>query len=214
MIEVHKMFVPKTAHFYTLGTVSPAVERFWFVCHGYGQLAQYFLRRFDVLHDQRTLIVAPEGFSRFYTEGFNGPVGASWMTREDRLDEIHDFSEFLQMLYDQFVPQLSPQVSITLFGFSQGCATICRWALARHPHFHRMLLYAGSLPTDLDFLSEKTYLSSRELTWIYGHSDQYITPDRVSAQLDFAKAQQLDLHVLTFDGGHEVRRDVLQQLAG
>jgi hypothetical protein len=60
------------------------------VTHGYGQLAKTFIRRFEPIMDAQTLVVAPEGLSRFYWGGFDGPVVASWMTREDRLDEIAD----------------------------------------------------------------------------------------------------------------------------
>jgi hypothetical protein len=48
--------------------------------------------------------VAPEGLSRFYFEGgFHGPgskVGATWMTREDRLAKIEDYVGYLDALHD------------------------------------------------------------------------------------------------------------------
>ena len=36
--------------------------------HGYGQLAEYFIRKFNVLEEQNICVIAPEGFSRFYLE--------------------------------------------------------------------------------------------------------------------------------------------------
>jgi len=34
--------VARTARYYQLGELSSATKQIWFVCHGYGQLAEYF----------------------------------------------------------------------------------------------------------------------------------------------------------------------------
>ena len=47
----------------------------WIVFHGYGQLAKFFLRKFNLLFEDNTLIVAPEGLNHFYLKGFSGRVG-------------------------------------------------------------------------------------------------------------------------------------------
>src|SRR5438477_56805 len=71
--------------------------------------------------------VAPEGLSRFYlTESpAERRVGASWMTREDRLHEIDDYVRYLDGVYGNVVPR---NARVTALGFSQGTATVCRWA--------------------------------------------------------------------------------------
>ncbi|MEL6276926.1 MAG: phospholipase, partial [Bacteroidota bacterium] len=81
----HRLPVQRTAHFYTLGEPSANVKRMWFACHGYGQLASTFIRKFDQLAGAEDYVVAPEGLSRFYWQGFTGKVVASWMTSADRL---------------------------------------------------------------------------------------------------------------------------------
>src|ERR1051325_10016453 len=52
-------------------------------------------------HGRRRL-VAPEGLSRFYLSerATERRVGASWMTREDRLAEIADYLGYLDAVYD------------------------------------------------------------------------------------------------------------------
>jgi len=89
-IEEITLKTERTARIALLGRPGPEVRHLWLVLHGYRQLAPYFLRKFAPLARPDTLIAAPEGLSRFYLEGYYGKVGASWMTREARLDEIAD----------------------------------------------------------------------------------------------------------------------------
>lgn len=214
MLHPHKITVPKTAHFYTLGIPSKRIRRFWIVCHGYGQLAKNFIRRFDVLDDGQTLVLAPEGLSRFYWGGFTGEPVASWMTKENRLDEIADYCHYLQLLYHRYTPQLAADVQIVLLGFSQGCATQCRWAMRDFPHFHHLVLWAGLPPDDLDFSAHAPFFSSKKLHFVYGTQDPFLTEERLNWAADFTKAQNLDFEVMTFDGKHEVEREALLKLNG
>ncbi|MFW6202332.1 MAG: hypothetical protein ACOC8B_07130, partial [Gemmatimonadota bacterium] len=84
-----------------------APREIWFVCHGYRQLAGRFVRRFAPLDDGNRLIVAPEALSRFYLDDDGGPhgpdarIGATWMTRADRENEIRDYVDYLDTLYER-----------------------------------------------------------------------------------------------------------------
>ena len=213
MIEAHQMQVPRTAHFYTIGKPGKHVKRFWIVCHGYGQLAKFFIRKFDVLSDEKTFVLAPEGFSRFYTEGLSGKVGASWMTKEDRLVEIDDYANYLSTLYDKFTPQLADDVQIILLGFSQGCATQMRWMMKRFPRYDALMLWAGLVPEDLDYKPHRDYFSRRALHFVYGTNDQFITDERLREHEQLLREQQLDFQAHTFDGEHTIDRRALQKLA-
>lgn len=212
-MQAHKITIPKTAHYYTLGQPGKHIRKLWIVCHGYGQLASTFIYKFEGLDDGQTLVLAPEGLSRFYWGGLTGPVVASWMTKHDRLDEIVDYSNFLQQLYDLTVPQLAEDVQITLLGFSQGCATQCRWILNKLPHFHQLILWAGLLPEDVDYKIHQAYFSDKKLTFVYGKQDEFVTEERLFWQRDFAAEQGLEFDTVVFEGKHEVDRAVLQQLA-
>lgn len=208
----HTITVPKTAHFYTLGRPGPEIRYCWIACHGYGQLAKHFIHKFSEVTREDTFILAPEGFSRFYWKGFSGDVGASWMTREDRLAEIADYTNYLQTLYDQFIPLLSPTVRIVLFGFSQGCATHLRWVMRHFPRFDHLVLWAGTVPEDLDYRSHAKYFASRGLHFIYGTEDPFITDERLSAHQALINDQQLHFQVNTFQGKHVVDRAALREL--
>ncbi|MEZ4758913.1 MAG: hypothetical protein R2810_03875 [Flavobacteriales bacterium] len=88
--------VPRTARYHVLG--DPATARMvWVVLHGFGQLARFFLNKFEGL-EEGLLIAAPEGLSRFYLDEQHQRVGATWMTREDREHEIGDQLSYLDAL--------------------------------------------------------------------------------------------------------------------
>jgi hypothetical protein len=99
--------VPRTARYRILGDPAACAE-LWIVLHGYQQLAERFIRRFEPLPGvgRSRAVVAPEALSRFYVDqapGAHGPqsrVGASWMTRADREHEIDDYIEYLDRLAD------------------------------------------------------------------------------------------------------------------
>ncbi len=206
--------VTRTAHVYSLGTAGPHIRRLWIVCHGYGQLASTFIRNFQPLSGPEVLILAPEGLSRFYWGGLSGPVVASWMTSKDRLQEIADYARFLQGLLDDVLPRLHPEVRISLFGFSQGCATQVRWLMEKFPPFHDLVLWAGTVPEDLDYRPCLPYFSSKNLRIAYGTEDPLIKPERLSEQRAFLQEMRLPFVEHSFPGGHRVDAETLAGLLG
>lgn len=210
MYQAHSIPVERTAHYYTLGTPGPHIKNFWIVCHGYGQLASRMIQKFSEIDDGETLIVAPEGLSRFYWQGVTGMVAASWMTKMDRLEEIADYTRFIKGLYEHYTSQLSPDIKITLFGFSQGCATQCRWTMREFPKFDNLVLWAGLLPEDLDYRPYKDYFASKAIYFIYGLEDEYLKPKHITWQEGFALEQKLNYQTITFEGKHVVDRKVLK----
>lgn len=210
MTTHHKLKIQKTAHYYTLGTPSPATKRFWIICHGYGQRADRFLQQFQLLDDGSNFIVAPEGLHRFYWKGMNGDVAASWMTKQDRLDEIADYTAYIKQLYETYLAQLNEDVEIILFGFSQGCATQCRWIEKAKPNFHHLVLWAGMLPEDIDYLAMEDYLKDKKIHFAIGDQDQYLIPEYLAQQSELIKAQRLEVKEWAFEGKHETRKKVLK----
>src|SRR4051812_22690064 len=134
-ITAHSIIVRRTARYYTIGPTHGFPRELWFVCHGYGQLARRFLAQFAPIDDGTRLIVAPEALSRFYLDpvserrGQASPrIGASWMTKEARDAEIHDYIAYLDQLATEMRHHLSGAgPRIVVLGFSQGTATVCRW---------------------------------------------------------------------------------------
>lgn len=203
-MKSHKITVPKTAHYFTLGTPGPHIRQIWFVCHGYAQLADEFLKEFEMLDDGTRLVIAPEGMNHFYRKGFDGPIVANWMTRRNREDEICDYCQFLQMVYNEYVVKCPLNARIIILGFSQGTATVCRWVLNHLPHFHDLLLWAGLPPEDLNYAAEQKYLSDKNLFLLYGSHDPFLTPDRLSSVEEIERKNNIDFDEQTFDGGHEI----------
>src|SRR5881398_1429092 len=149
----HHLSVSRTARYFTLGERSAAVAEVWFACHGYGQLAARFLEKLRVLDDGTRYLVAPEGLSRFYLS--ESPterrVGASWMTREDRLSEIEDYVRYLDAVYAEVFGSLDrARVSVHALGYSQGASTVSRWVAMGKAKIDRLTLWGGEFPPDLD----------------------------------------------------------------
>ena len=212
-MKSHKILFEKTAHYFTIGEPTSQTKYLWIVCHGYGQLASRFIHKFDQLSTDEHFIVAPEGLSRFYWNRKSPhPVGASWMTKENRLDEIEDYTRFIKKLYDEFVPQCADNVEIILFGFSQGCATQMRWIMQVFPEFHHLVLWAGLLPEDLDYRPYQDYFSEKKMYWVCGDDDEFVKEKHVDWHHGFMEEQGLNFETIRFAGKHMVDRRVLKKL--
>src|SRR5205807_2003043 len=117
--------VPRAARVYEVGTPGPRTHEIWIACHGYGQLAAPFANALEPLNDGSRLILAPEALSRFYLDdplkqhGPTSPIGASWMTREDREHEIIDYVEYLDLVASTARSELAGRdVRVIALGFS------------------------------------------------------------------------------------------------
>ncbi|MEM6299336.1 MAG: phospholipase, partial [Bacteroidota bacterium] len=121
------------APYFTLNELTPKTKRIWMACHGYGQLAKYFMRRFDVLDPEENFIIVPQGLSLFYLDSHEfkyQKVGASWITREDRETALANMQVYLNAAFEQETAGFDlSDVEISLFGFSQGTAAITRWGI-------------------------------------------------------------------------------------
>jgi predicted esterase len=211
-MQQKKITVPKTARYFLLGEPTEEITTVWFVCHGYGQLASYFIRNFEILENMQTLIVAPEGLHRFYWEKFSGRVVASWMTKEDREDDIFDYVNYLDLLYDEVLATLkNKKIKIVMLGFSQGTATVCRWIANKRSHVDRLILWAGSLPSDVDFPDE--LVKTLKTYFVVGDADEFIKEEQVSEYRQLLEEKKLSPEIIRFHGKHELDESTLTTLA-
>ncbi len=217
-MQEHTLSVPRTARYALLGDPAGPVEEVWLACHGYGQLASYFLRHFEVLEAPTRLLVAPEGLSRFYLDGHRR-VGASWMTREARREEIDDYVRFLDTVYaDVLTRARRGRARLTALGFSQGGATVTRW-LAHSPALgtppaERLVLWGSVLPHDLDLGEHGDWLRRLDLTLVVGDTDGFATPERIAEQERSLRDAGIPFETVRFDGGHRLDEAVLRRVAG
>lgn len=210
-MQEHTLSTSRTARYFTLGSPETATD-LWFVCHGYGQLASRFLERFRPLEATQRCIVAPEGLSRFYlTESpTERRVGASWMTREDRLHEIDDYVRFLDAIYAKVAPR---KARITALGFSQGTATVCRWTAFGSARIDRLIVWGGEVPPDLDLAQSSVgaRLRTSHLTLVYGTRDEFFTPKIVAATEARLRDHNILYELYPFDGSHEIHEATLRR---
>lgn len=213
----HSLTVARTAHYYLLGQPTAATRELWFVVHGYGQLAEFFIRHFRVLTDdtapEHTVIVAPEALNKFYLDSTHGRVGATWMTKEKREPEITDYVNYLNQLHARIRP-LAPAARVTLLGFSQGTATVSRWLAALPEAPAQLVLWAGAFPEDMKFDAAPSLLSgATRLHTVLGDADPFVTPESQVRQARFIESYGLRPTHHAFEGGHTLDAGVLRDLA-
>ncbi len=214
-MNLHHFRVARTARYYMLGSPSEAIREVWFVCHGYGQLASYFVKHFEPLADGTRLIVAPEGLSRFYWNRHTGQVGASWMTKGDREAEIEDYVRYLDALHDHILKNLDrDQIQVRVLGFSQGATTACRWVCWGRVHADQLVMWAGGFPHDLKWETDTAVLKRLRPIVVIGTKDEYISEARVKEELAVLQKHEVPFEYTTFEGQHRMDPDVLRRIAG
>lgn len=202
----HNVIVPKTANYYTIGDVKTA-KTIWIVLHGYGYLAEFFIKKFEPIANNETCIIAPEALSRFYLNGFSGKIGASWMTRHQREEEILDYTNFLQLLYENVLKENHcDEPKINVLGFSQGGATAFRWFAAKKFNCTNFILWASVFPEDLTF---DVIPKTTNVFLIYGTHDEFLTEERVVAVKKQLADSSMNCKIITFDGLHDIPKEVL-----
>ncbi|MBI2270744.1 MAG: hypothetical protein HYU69_10375 [Bacteroidetes bacterium] len=205
--------VPKTARYFVLGEPGDDIKHVWFVCHGYAQLANFFLKNFESLSSKNTLVVAPEGLHRFYWKNFDGHIVASWMTKEDRHDDIKDYVNYLDQVYKEVMTQLpDKKVRVNVIGFSQGGATVSRWLNLGKSKIDTLVLWASVFPPDMNIEVSRKKLNETELILVVGNQDEYINPVQFEQHCDLLKKQNIKFRSIIFNGKHEINESVLKQL--
>lgn len=220
--EHRHITVPRTARYAMMGSFEAKLSEVWIVFHGHGQLAGRFLSRFTPLERKDRLFVAPEALSRYYltaptaTHGPASPVGATWMTREDRDAEIADQARYLDLLYEEIFTRVDRgAVRLWVLGFSQGVATVARWLAAgrREIAADRVVLWAGMVPPELDAAGARALSMRSPVTVVVGTADEFATPKVVAAQEAKLRELGVPFRAMSFEGGHDLSDSVLLELA-
>lgn len=206
MEKRHNITVNKTATYYTLGDVKTA-NTIWIVLHGYGMLAKYFIKKFNPILSANNAIVAPEGLSKLYLQGFYGRVGAAWMTKEDRENEIIDYINYLNQLYKVILIENNhTAIKINIVGFSQGGATASRWIADGKVSPNNFILWSSVFPDDMNF---KNFGENFNTFIIHGNKDEYRTEEQLLKQKDFINKANINYQLIEFEGTHDIPEEVL-----
>ena len=203
MINDKHIDIPIKAPYYTLNELSTDTERVWLVFHGYGQLARFFLSKFQVLDSKKNFIIAPQGLSKFYQQGFYGRVGASWMTKEDRLTEIENQYKYIQSVLNEIGDISNKQ--LIYFGFSQGTATMGRFAAWAKVPFKKMILWAGTFPPDIAPVTFNFLSGTEEITYFTSREDPFFEENMIEKQNSIIKQTLGKEPILQwYEGGHKI----------
>lgn len=210
----HNIKIERTARYYTIGELNEHTKSIWFVVHGYGQLSQYFIRKFANFVDNETFIVAPEAPSRFYLDEDFKRVGASWMTRELRQSEIDDNNDYLNILYENLLKDWDVSaIEINILGFSQGCATVCRWFGAGKIKCNRLLLWAGFFSNGISEVIEPEKLKNVDTYYIYGDKDELLVAyPEISKKFIANMVEDVNPKIVCFNGKHTVDEPTLKAI--
>jgi predicted esterase len=213
-IEKHYLSITKTARFFTLGNWrSGQVSELWLVLHGYNQLAGPFLESFRSLVHPKRFFIAPEALSRFYSRHQSAEVGASWMTSEERNLEISDYIDYLNRVVERIQSWDGFQECRKIcLGFSQGTATLSRWAAHTPYRFSDLVLYGGKPAVEFNAQRLRTQLGHLRHYLLAGDRDRFLTQAGVGEVYELYRQAGLPLHYLPYAGGHEITAEGLQAL--
>lgn len=201
--------ITKTAKYTTYGNPETATT-ILFVLHGYGQLVDFFIRKFHVLDSEKVFIVSPEGLHRFYLKGSSGRVGASWMTKEERESDIQDYVRYLDKLWKAINSNYTFDKKV-LLGFSQGGATASRWHSFGNFNADQFILWAAIFPTDMPNNTLENYNHSDNY-FVVGRQDEYYTMEKIDEHCQVLNGKGIQFKLIKFEGNHNIHSETLLNL--
>lgn len=202
----------RTARYYVIGNTDNP-DRVWLCMHGYGQQAKYFAAKTKALDNGKNLIIVVEALNRFYLSGYHGRVGATWMTSDDRELDIADNHRYLDVLVQSVISEYSLQETpFSLLGFSQGISTACRWLASTKYKFQQLILWAGSIPPELDWKKEANLFNQMMVQYVFGNQDEFFDTKKINQNTDLLENAGINYQLVTFEGKHELKDEVLVSL--
>jgi len=195
-----------------LNYFSEKTKNVWIVFHGMGYLSKYFINYFSHLNPDENFIIAPQAPSKYYQGSNFKHVGASWLTKENTIEETNNVLTYVDEVFKAEAPKNIPKLIV--LGYSQGVSIATRWLASRKINCNHLILHSGGIPTELvpkdfSFLNEDV-----RVTYLYGNKDQYIDEARKTEEVlkgNNLFGNHIDFHV--FNGGHEVNLNYIKLLA-
>ncbi|RIV30604.1 esterase [Flagellimonas lutimaris] len=196
----------------TQNELGAKTKNVWLVFHGIGYLSRYFVKYFNGLNAEENYIIVPQAPSKYYLKNEYKYVGASWLTKENTATEVKNVLNYIDAVLE--AENLPGNVNLVLFGFSQGVSVATRWLARKKTECKLIALYAGGIPNELtaedfEFLDQ----NATEIKIIYGDQDEYLTPDRLKGEkIKIDKLFHGLAETITFNGGHEVKPQIINNL--
>lgn len=200
------------AHYRISHVVNREENEIIFAFHGYGQLAEFFLRKLNPLFSKERLIVVPEATNYAYLEGFSGRVGANWMTSHERETAIENNHVYLNELFRYFLIKYQTPPKVKVLGFSQGAATATRWVSQLEEKIETLILWGGGFAHDLILKDTKNALEQTKTYIVLGTKDEFITPGSIQKQEEIISNLKLNVEKRFYEGGHDLNLPLLKEL--
>ena len=206
--------IPKTYKYSQLGEFSEKTNTVWIVLHGYGMLSEYFIKKFECILNDSTVVIAPEGSNRFYLENNYYRVGASWMTKLDKEKDIEDNISFIETLYSKIIDEIGhANFKLNTLGFSQGGATLVRWIMSNSIKVDSLILWGSDIPKDCLSSEKKSRWSSIDVKLVIGNQDEYINEGNKQKVIDLISSYGLKYELVEYEGSHKIIEKELEKIA-
>ncbi|MEZ4792277.1 MAG: esterase [Gelidibacter sp.] len=196
----------------TLNELTAKTKTIWFVCHGMGYLSTYFLRYFDRLDSNENYIIAPQAQSKYYIPPKFKHVGASWLTKENTLKETENVMRYFDAVFE--AEHLPNDKNLIVLGYSQGVSVALRYIAKRKIQCSHIVILSGGIPKEL-VVGDFGFMNPNvKISMIYGTKDEYLDEDRILNEKNraFELFGKFDLHILPFEGTHEVKKELILDL--
>ena len=205
-----KIKTSKTARVYLTNEITKNTKEVVISCHGYAQLGKFFIKKFEGISNEHRTVIVPEALNKFYWNGMNGRVVASWMTKDDRESEIEDYINYLNQVYEM-IKEKNKNVKIIAFGFSQGSSTISRWISQKNYKIdcERLILWSGSFPIDV---LEENIFKTIPFQYLFGNEDEYYSKVKIIELESTLNKKDIHPDFIEFNGGHKIYEEPLQKL--
>jgi predicted esterase len=102
---------------------------------------------------------------------------------------------------------------VTLLGFSQGGATAVRWAAFGKLRLKHLIVWASSMPPDVDYRDLMARQSDPRVTYVCGAKDKWITPKVLESQHSVLTDAGIAFEAVSFDGGHRLDDGALRLMS-
>lgn len=222
-LDAQHIVVPRTARYYVVGAPNPLVRDVWIACHGFGQLAHAFVEPFRRFEGDHRLIVAPEALQRFYLDSRpantrNSPVGATWMTRDDREADIADIVTYLDALYERIVESLAAhdvardRLRVHALGFSQGAVAVARWTARGAAVIDHLVMWGHGMPDDVNVRAVGERRPDLTIDMVFGERDHFANASVMAATQAVLDGSGVPFRMIPFAGGHILSTRVLRDL--
>ena len=206
--------ISKTGKYSQIGKSSKKINNVWIVLHGYGMLSEYFVKKFECIIDETTLVIAPEATNRFYLANNYTRVGASWMTKLDKEQEISDNILFLDKLFSIIKKEIGhDNFKLNTLGFSQGGPALVRWLMSNKLNTNSLILWGSDIPKDSLVMENKSRWNSMNLKIVIGKNDEYINEEKKQEFVGVVKSYGLKYDLIEYEGSHKIIEEELKKIA-